>query len=258
MLGPIGSILHWRWAASGKHPVASDFFRMGEEFSLGKGFSDWVGNGYRALTSGGNAGQRLYSWRFWAKGTQKGTLACGVLRDSSDRVGRPYPLLIMGMGPLKGWEEEWDLLPLACERTWNQIEYLTAGVVSDFKKLENETGQIRSPRAEWSELRVQKGDLGKRPSGEGPGESVENLKALEKQARDLSEKGESFVPLDQRPSEDQFNRISLCHSFFKAYGGTTPNAVFMGGTTERASIAFFRRPLMPGDFVRLWTAETPG
>ncbi len=147
MLGPIGSTLHWRWAAYGKHPVASDFFRLGEEFSLGKGFSEWVGNGYKVLTSRGRADQGLYFWRFWARGAQKGTLACGVLRDSSDRVGRPFPLLIMGMGPLKGWEEAWDLLPFACETTWNQIEYLSALVVNDFKKLENEYGQIRPPRA---------------------------------------------------------------------------------------------------------------
>ena len=51
-----------------------------------------------------------------------------------------------------GWEEQWDLLPFACERTWDQIEYLSSLMVTDFKKLEIEVQNNRSPSPEWSEF----------------------------------------------------------------------------------------------------------
>jgi type VI secretion system protein VasJ len=254
MLGAIGSSLRWRWIAFGKHPVANDFFNLGEAFSLGKGFSEWVGSGYRVLVSKGRVDRSLCSWRFWTRGSQKGLLACGLLRDSSDRVGRPFPLLIMGMGPLKGWEEEWDLLPCACEKTWNQIESLSA-LMSDMRKLETEVGQIRSPQAEWSEYRVQNGGLIKGTFGRGWEEPPENLNALEGEMRKLSEDGKSFVPLGRNPSEDRFEQICRWHSMFKAHSRGIPNAVFMGGTSEKPCLAAFGRPLNQADFIRLWSRE---
>ena len=66
----------------------------------------------------------ICSWRFWAKGANKKALVCGVARDSSDSVGRPYPLLVVGTGPLADWEDEWELLPAACENTWNQMDVM--------------------------------------------------------------------------------------------------------------------------------------
>jgi hypothetical protein len=36
---------------------------------------------------------------------------------------------------------------------------------------------------------------------------------------------------------------------------TPPNAVFMGGTADAAHLAVFRRPLVPADFVRLWSVS---
>ena len=41
----------WQWGAYGKHPVAKDYFKLGKEFPLGKGFSDWVEKGYQIITS---------------------------------------------------------------------------------------------------------------------------------------------------------------------------------------------------------------
>jgi len=55
-----------------------------------------------------------------------GALVCGVVRDSVDRLGRPYPLLVLGTGSLREWESHWDLLPYACLPVWQRIEYLGA------------------------------------------------------------------------------------------------------------------------------------
>jgi len=232
----------WRWAAYGKHPVVRDYFWLGEKFPLGNGFSEWVENGYRRLTSKRDSMTDHYSWRFWARGPKRGVLACGILRDSSDRIGRPYPLLIMGMGPLKGWEDQWDLLPYACEKTWDHIEYLSSIMVNDFKKLEAEIHNIRSPNPEWEELRRQRGDL-----EEG-----------EKHPTTVSGRPEGFVLLEQGSSHDQFNQICLYHLLFKKGGKGIPHILFMGGNLEETSLVFYQRPLIPDDFVQLWSLSFTG
>jgi type VI secretion system protein VasJ len=53
---------------------------------------------------------------------QKRNADCGLGRDSSDSIGCPYPLLIMGEGRLKGWEKRWSQLPVQLNRTWKRME----------------------------------------------------------------------------------------------------------------------------------------
>jgi len=89
----------------GKHPVAMDYFHLGTSAPLVNAFGAWIENGYQKVVSPARNGLALHSWRFWARGIQKGHIACGVVRDSSDSTGRPYPLLVMGIGKLPGWEK---------------------------------------------------------------------------------------------------------------------------------------------------------
>jgi type VI secretion system protein VasJ len=254
MLGSIGTGHSWQWAAYGKHPVAKDYFRLGKDFPLGKGFSDWIEKSYQALTARKEARPGPCSWRFWARGVGRDVLACGLVRDSSDRVGRPYPLLIMGMGPLKGWEDQWDLLPFACERTWEQIEYLSALIATDFKKFEVEVQNIRSPSPEWPEFYSHRESFREEltshwnVSGCDPGDPG--------RASRLTEKTEIYVGLDEGPFDDHFIRIGFWHSLFRAHLKVIPNAVFMGGTFEKAYLALFRRPLLPSDFLEMWSLSS--
>jgi len=247
------SRLYWHWAAFGKHPVASDFFRVGEDIPLTKGFSDWVKKGYETLISKKSTSLDLYAWRFWVRGSQKENIACGVIRDSSDSVGRPYPLLIIGTGPLPGWEENWDLLPFACERTWDQIEYLSALVANDFKKLEGEVHHIRPPHPKWPEFIGKRGSLEDFSSNSNTNHVSLNLKDIEKQASSASDKAELIVHLDQDSLNDQFLQVNLWHYLLKNYMKAAPNAIFMGGTLDKVYLAIFRRPLTTADFVQLWS-----
>jgi len=246
MLGAIGMNSSWHWAAYGKHPVAKDYFRLGDDFPLGKGLSDWVDRGYRALGSGKDAGRGPCSWRFWVKGGGKDTLLCGLVRDSSDSVGRPYPLLIMGTGPLKGWESEWDLLPFACERAWDQIEYLSSMVVTDFKKLEGEVYNLRPPESRWAEFASRRGEFREKVASD-PGS------AFERRMNDFSESTDGYICLDEGPFEDPFIRLNFWHFLLRAHLRAIPNAVFMGGTLEKSYLVLFRRALMPSDFTQLWS-----
>jgi len=245
VLGAIGTEKNWRWAAFGKHPVAKDYFKIGQEFPLLKGFSDWVENGYQILTSKKSLSSGLCSWRFWTKGSQKESFACGVVKDSSDQMGRPYPLLIMGTGPLNGWENHWDLLPFACERIWDQIEYLSAQRFNDFKIFESDIHKLWPPLPEWSKFVERRGDF-----------TVQDLGDLKRKAFSLSEKTEILIHIDQGGAYDQFTWVSFWHLLFKNEAKVIPNVFFMGGTLEKTYLAVFKRPLMPTDFVQLWSVSS--
>lgn len=134
---------NWEWAVYGKHPVIKDYFKLGQYGSLIKIFSEWVDSGYQQIAP--KKKSSVYSWRFWARGLKRDGMGCGVVRDSRDQLARPYPLLIMGAGPLAGWEDQWDLIPLACERTWTQMEFLCTKTLDSLKQLEEETRKIPPP-----------------------------------------------------------------------------------------------------------------
>jgi hypothetical protein len=76
---------------------------------------------------------------------------------------------------------------------------------------------------------------------------------IENKVANLSEKAELFIPLECGPSLDPFALAGLWHSFLKVRVADVPNAVFMGGVLEEAYLAVFRRPLIPMDFLQLWS-----
>lgn len=245
MLGLIKPDTSWNWAAYGKHPAAKDFFRVGQDLPMIRSFSNWVEEGYNNLVPDRKNNLNPNSWRFWAKGAVKETLICGLLRDSSDSIGRQYPLLIMGTGLLKKWEEQWDILPFACEQTWNQFEYISAQRYSDLTKFESEIKGIRPPGSDWSELKIKRD---KAISG--------NSYDVPETAAHLSGDNENFITLDQKDSHDQGSLISCWHHHFMSHDKTVPNAAFMGGTFDRSFLAIFKRPLATADFIRLWTVSS--
>ncbi len=227
----------WQWSAFGKHPVAKDFFRLGQDHPLLKGFSDWVEKGYQVFISKNSPTPNLHAWRFWARGTQKESVACGVVRDSSDQVGRPYPLLIIGTGMLNGWEEHWHLMPFACERTWDQIEYLSAFMAHDLKKLEQEVQQIRPPLSGWSDFKMNRKDL----------------KEVKEEISFSLDHTEVALDLKGSSNDDPLIQASYYLSLIQNRIQTVPNAVFMGGTLDQTCLMLFRRPLQTSDFVQLWS-----
>ena len=137
MLELVKSKRRWEWMACGKHPVAGDYFRTGANTSVFDAFSNWVETGFHQCN--GKIGQQVYSWRFWAKGYEKEALICGVVRDSSDRLGRPYPLLVMGSGPVKGLKQRWSLLPTFCDDAWRQMENISTKRFEDISSAKGKT-----------------------------------------------------------------------------------------------------------------------
>jgi type VI secretion system protein VasJ len=181
------------------------------------------------------------------KGPGKGLLACGLLRDSSDSLGRPYPLLVMGSGFLQGWEECWELLPLACERTWEQMESIAAGAFPDFEHLKKEVRGIQSPRPQWSEFRAGQTNL---PVADGCGDCGGG----ENEIKTISEGGGDLILLEDRAGGSPRAAVQLWHSLWKRQFGEIPRVIFMGGNGDKLFVAFFLQPLTAEDFSRLWSA----
>ena len=259
MLGSIRTKNNWEYVACGKHPIASDYFRVGSSAPILKAFSDWVENGYRMLNTkqNRNDSRNHYSWRFWLKGPQKESLICGVAIDSSDRMGRRYPFLIMGKGFLIGWENYWDLLPFALDKIWGHMQYLSYRRFIDFKQLEDNVRAIKSPQAQWVEFSNQRE---KQTETEFPKAATRlkpnlkiDLKKVKESVSRLSNRGELFVSLKIESFPNPFDLAALWHFHLKTHTRNVPNAVFMGGIPEEDWMAVFQRPLVTQDFVRLWS-----
>ncbi|MDL1962918.1 MAG: TagF domain-containing protein [Deltaproteobacteria bacterium] len=251
MLGLVKSKRFWNWAAWGKHPVVRDYFRVGSNDPLLKAFFDWVETGHSMLGSKRDYSSNCYSWRFWARGSEKNNIVCGVGRDSSDSLGRSYPLMIIGTGPLQEWNAHWDILPLACEKTWSQIEYLTTKRFLDFKQMEDGVRIIKPPSPNWSEFTNQRSSQFEYSSNNRL--CNQNLRGIKEKVDSLTKKTEFFVPLDSVLSNDPITLACLWHSSLKSRLQEIPNAVFMGGVPDDIYLAVFKRPLIPADFVRLWS-----
>lgn len=237
----------------GKHPVAPDYFQLGPRAPLVKAFSGWIENGYRKLISVNQVGAEFHSWRFWAKGDRKGYIACGIGRDSVDSLGRPYPLLVMGIGKLPGWEDHWDLLPFVLENMWTQTEYLSSRPFRDLKQLEDEIRCIKLPFADWSAL-IERGLIDKVLD-----ETAETNRSprltddIEKAAQALLLQDEFYVSIKSNDSGGAFSLAKRWNCVLKPRIKIVPNAVFMGGIPEKSYLAIFNRALNSSDFVRLWS-----
>jgi type VI secretion system protein VasJ len=244
MLERLRSERRWQWAAYGKHPIAKDYFTIGQGFPLLNSFAGGMENGYQVLASKDNLAKARHSWRFWTREARRDNVVCGVIRDSSDSLGRPYPLLIIGTGPLKDWVGQWDLVPLACDNAWSLMEYISGKIFGDLRELEEEVQKLVPPAADW---------LGWARKREVFAElEPPRLDELLGLTSGLPERTECFVPVTQLPPRDRFELICLYHSFVKARVEGPPNTVFTGGTDDSTYAAFFRRPLAASDFIRLW------
>ena len=243
MLGQLTIKGPWTWAATGKHPMAKDYFQFGRNDALTGAFAAWIENGYRKLVSIKKKEAAFHSWRFWAPGKGKGSITCGIGRDSSDRMGRPYPFLIIGMGTIPGWEDHWELLPFIFDKTWGSMEYLASARLNDLKELEKEINQIKKPSIkevpDISQLVY---------------DDIKSLlNTIKKSAEDLIRDNELYAPVNDNPNNDALSLVMQWHRGLKLNLKTHPSIVLMGGRPEKSYIAVFNRSLNADDFVKLWT-----
>lgn len=222
----------WQWIACGKHPAAKDYIRLGNQSSLGGTFFEWIEQGYARICLD-NPGLGRVLWRFWLRGTIRGQLSCGVMRQSGDAIGRPYPLLIMGSGSSPSWEECWEHLPFACANVWNQADALSSIEFETVPKLLQGLERLTAP----AEI-LQDDTL----------PPVLPLRAL------IGNIGSEFGLFSlEAPNGSFIATAAAMHLslLLKNKNASPPVAIFIGGG-ETAWLAFMRRPLKTGDFTTLW------
>jgi type VI secretion system protein VasJ len=245
----------WLWFATGKHPAAGDYFRVGGDFPMAKSLAKWMTAGYSSVSSQGFSVSALKAWRFWASGPSRGQICGGILRDSSDKFGRPYPLLMAGTGPLQGWEEAWDLVPMVLEKSWQKMERLATRSFGQLQEVEDELLGFSPPSPEWARCRAERDEiiLNKTAMSGGGQTALEELKSRHvPPARET----ELIIPVNETLHLDPTAVLSHWQMVLKGdKDGTTPNAVFLGGLQEKSFLVFFRRALVPGDFHKLWSLK---
>ena len=144
----------------GKHPAAPDFLKLGVVDKRGAAdpllasFSRWLDNGYSRYGGRSRDDGPYYSWRFFARGPHDGFI-CGILKQSRDRVGRPYPLMILGSGMVSGWRRNWRYLPYACEHTWNEMEWIGRDEPYGLEAFRESLRRIEPPVDCWETVRKQ-------------------------------------------------------------------------------------------------------
>lgn len=251
MLGLTKVDQNWRWVAYGKNPSARDYFNIGRNFPMADSFSCWIEKGYPAFAERNKSVQELYSWRFWARGSLKNELICGLLRDSNDFLGRPYPLLIIGSGSLPSWDEHWDCLPSACEKTWNQIEYISTLKFNNLQDMADEIQRIRPPEPDWSDCPTA---IGCQADPDTISLSSGETNTTSGSDRPMNDEGVLF--LDIANNSDIFKVICVMNQELKLNLPSTPNTVFIGGTSNHTFLVLFTRPMKPADFTALWSAAS--
>jgi type VI secretion system ImpM family protein len=225
--GPVSTSTTWAWAASGKHPVVKDFIRLGPETPAVGALSRWVEKGYSKVPVITN----MHSWRFFARGTQSQELVCGLLRDSRDGAGRPFPFLIVGTGRIEGWEKHWVYLPEILGGLWERLEFLSIKRVFDLEELKADVSRLPSPvfKKEWQPETVPEGD------------------------RSLLETKEGMFVIRLKGAGDHTSEIVQGLMTLKIHSGYVPDAVFIGGPLEQSFLVAFTRQINAADFFVLWT-----
>jgi len=254
MLGSVKHKAGWIWHASGKHPAAKDFLEIGPPDPLLQAFAGWVAGGFRQWSSRNSGKTTRNSWRFWSKGAKKNTLICGVTRDSSDSLGRPFPLIILGTGQLNGWKSNWELLHCSLSGIWSEVEYLASRRFTDLRQLKDGLGRIKLPSSDWLALANQRARAGTVNADNNYVDWDSQGVAIYVQR--LLETGESIVDLNNAPGTDSDKSAGHWFGALKAHLKIVPNAVFMGGIPDKSYMIVLNRSLNANDFVRLWTVAS--
>jgi hypothetical protein len=237
MLGSLIQPRDFVWTAVGKHPVAMDYIRLAAGSGLPEAVGDWMTKGYDQINRRPTPVPGAHSFRFWMRGAKKGSLLIGLGRDSSDRIGRPYPFFIMGEGALKGWEHSWEQLPMRLDQTWRRMEAIAAGRYDDVCALTTALNQLCGPEE---------------AQDRGPSEQ-ERVVVPHAYREELERTGRTLIELGAIQPDDPVQALNLRLAVVKEWVREPPLAVFLGGTPQRSYLTVVGTPLNTDDFVRLWS-----
>lgn len=224
----------WRFFAAGKHPCARDFIHVGVQTPLSGSLADWMVRGFRAEKAERGVSAASIVWRFWLRGGP-GEIVCGLLKESSDSIGRPFPLLLVGGGRLPEREGPWQELPLILSGLWQQMEELSAPETSDLGCLERGLETLLPPQ-------------GGEPSGMETG-----APSVFSPPR-LHDGGFILLKLHQQMSGAACEEeLRVAGKFLTEHVSRPPIGAFIGGESGAPRYGVLTRPLRTADFATLWS-----
>ena len=226
------------FSAHGKHPAFNDYFSLNIDSPLASALSSWVEKGAK-LEENHNKNKMVRSFRFWVRGIKKEEFVLGIIRDSSDRLGRYYPLLIMGKGFVKDWDKRWNYIFSGYETVFRAFEDMTASRYDSFKEFET-----RLTRINFLET-----------SSANDDERFRLSEIMLAWFRKDLEKGVLALPVATlMGNADSYPRDREERGFFKKKS-EVPGAVFLGGLPENPVLSIYARPLNADDFSRLFNGS---
>ncbi|WDP92872.1 MAG: type VI secretion system-associated protein TagF [Desulfobacter sp.] len=226
--------------AHGKHPAFGDYFSINMEASpLAGALSAWIEQGVK-LEKFLGAKTNTCAFRFWIKGIKKEDLVLGIVRDSSDSMGRPYPLLVMSTFRMKDRERQWHNIFTWFDPVFRRFEEVAAARHETFRAFETAIS---------------------RPGFAGPKtkEKESSRLALTLMGWFKKEKDKEAMILPVTELETGYTGAVRQEGGWGLFKRTEmPSTVFLGGVTDRPRAAFYNRPLKAADFIDLFRAEAGG
>jgi len=226
-------------SAYGKHPAFNDYVSVNIDPPLANALSSWVETGAK-LRGNTHESSLIRSFRFWVNGIKKSQVVLGIVKDSSDRLGRTYPLLIMGNAHMKNRNRQWHRIFTRFDPDFRAFEAATAARYEAFNDFETHLLTIRLAPSDSEAKNIS--------TGFSNGMKVWLKKNREKEALSLP----VTVLLDRFGSHpvEPTDRGMFKRSI------DPPGAVFLGGLPENPMVTLYNRPLKARDFLDLFNGAT--
>ncbi len=236
MLG-IGGKKEFQVSACGKHPAFDDYFSVNVDSPMGNALRVWVENGM-AVGGKRDPSRIPYSFRFWVRGIKKKEVILGILRDSSDRMGRIYPLMMMGRLFMDERDRQWHHIFSLFENIFREFEGMTAAHYQGFRELENGLCTLAGRSL---------------PPAGGPGDPDPFSGCIKAWFdRDRQKREVLTLPVNTMKLEfSDFGPAKESRGFFGPKP-VSPGAVFLGGRPENPVVSIYSRALNTRDFLTLF------
>lgn len=233
------------WMIYGKLPITRDYFQLGPIDSVNNALVNWMANGYsQYVNSGHKVNDKGIKLRFYSVGKDDKTFTAGLLKFSSDDIGRPFPIMVTGPGKIESWKKHWHRVMKAEKGLWITAESLIKDDLTglhDLKiRLENFQYAVHSRfiKSEKTLFAVKN-----KPTFNESLIKYENGLWQADLTNIINESDENTTVNDI---------VEFCCNFLKEKKEQTPRTVFVSENKERTQIFVFSRALTNKDFLTLW------
>lgn len=223
-------------AAWGKHPAFSDYIRVNTSLPLVNALASWVDEGMKSGPANVKKKTGIHSFRFWTRGAYKKSLIVGIVKDSSDSLGRIYPLLITGQIFMKDLHRQWPAVFDRFGQVFRTFEEMTAARYDGFKEFEAALSDVRVPDTDKNPL-CEVSDFSSCLAAWSMKKEFDEKLVLPMPVFLEHYQSHNGIGPDQRKGSSRIE---------------PPKAVFIGGLPEKPLIAIYQRPLRTSDFSRLF------